>query len=472
MSQDYATFQQQQEEQQREQDDLFMLDDTDSSIDSPTIVPLPSASEPRSIGKAGGSRLLSWFIRLVILTVIVAGGYMAWMNPNVRGYFASDKKTNTEYLLDKATRGPFRITVVERGQLDSMKNVTMVNRVQGSTTIIEIVPEGTQVKEGDIVCVLDSAKLEDKRISQQINISSAEANLATATSNVQVQKVKNESDLAAATLKLDLAILDLRKYKEGEYLQLENDAKGAVTVAQLSLTKAEESYDFTKRLAKKGYKTQIEVEADRISVTEAKIKLSSAKEKLRLLQVFTKERTMKELIEKRRDSESDIKRITLSGQASLAQYQATLKSRELNYKVELADMERVEEQIAFCTMRAPQKGEVVYFEQSSRRGSESTIEEGTIVRERQSIIKLPDFTQMKVNARIHESRISLISEGMSVSIRVSSIHHKVFKGKVSFVSPVPTAGSWYRPDLKRVRNRSRNFRCQEGCKRLKARSHR
>ncbi len=447
MPQDYATFQQQ-KEKQREQDDLFTLDDTDSDIDSPTIVTLPGASEPRSFGVTSGSQMLKWFIRLTLLAGVIAGGFMAWNNPQVRGYFASDKAANTEYLLDKATRGPFRITVVERGQLDSMKNVTLVNQVQGSTTIISIVPEGTPVKEGDIVCVLDSSKWIDKQTSQKINISAAKANLETALRNVEIQIVKNESDLAAAQLKLDLADLDLRKYKEGEYLQLENEGKGAVTVAQLALTKAEESYEFTKRLSKKGYKTQIEVEADRISVTEAKIKLRSAEEKLRLLKDFTKERTVKELEEKARDAKSDIKRITLSGQASLAQFKATLESRELNYQVEQDDMKRVKEQIALCTMRAPQKGEVVYFEQSSRRGSESTIEEGTVIRERQSIIKLPDFTQMKVNARIHESRISLVSEGMKVSIRIDAIPDQVFKGVVHSVSPVPVAGSWYRPDLK------------------------
>ncbi|VAX37860.1 hypothetical protein MNBD_PLANCTO02-2460, partial [hydrothermal vent metagenome] len=95
-----------------------------------------------------------------------------------------------------------------------------------------------------------------------------------------------------------------------------------------------------------------------------------------------------------------------------------------------------------------QKGEVVYFVKSSRRGAENAIEEGTIVRERQAIIKLPDFTQMKVNAKIHESRISLVKEGMPVAIRINALPDKKFKGVVHSISPVPVAASWMRPDLK------------------------
>ena len=447
MSQNFATLQEE-NDRQNKQDPFALEDDTDSNIESPTTLPLSATENAYASDGSSSSQLKKWLIRITLLSGLIVAGYFAATSTTVREMFASNKNANTKYNTDKATRGPFRITVVERGQLDSMNNATLTNQVRGTTTIIKIAAEGTPVKEGDIVCELDSSKLEDKKISQELSVSAAKANWNTASSNVQVQKLKNESDQFAAKLKLELADLDLKKYKEGEYLQQENESKGTVTVAQLSLTKAKESYEFTKRLAKKGYKTQIEVEADRIAVTEAQIKLDSAQGKLMLLQKFTYDRTIKELTEKARDAKSDLKRVILSGAASLAQYESTLASRELSYKVEVADMERVIEQIGFCTMRAPQDGEVVYVEQSSRRGSESSIEEGTSVRERQEIIKLPDFSKMKVNARIHESRISLVREGLQAAIRVDAVPGKVFKGVVSTVSPVPVAGSWFRPDLK------------------------
>ena len=70
------------------------------------------------------------------------------------------EKNETEGLITDACKiGPFEITVTERGTLDSMKNAVLSSKVEGATTIISIVPEGTTVKAGDLVCELDSSSL-------------------------------------------------------------------------------------------------------------------------------------------------------------------------------------------------------------------------------------------------------------------------------------------------------------------------
>jgi len=164
--------------------------------------------------------------------------------------------------------------------------------------------------------------------------------------------------------------------------------------------------------------------------------------------MYTYFRTIKELEDKARDAKSDLARILLSNAASLSQYEADFEARKLNYKVELSDLERVREQISFCTIRAPQAGEVVYATQSSRRSESIVIEEGATVRERQSIINLPDFTQMKVDTRIHESRISLVREGLPATIKIAAIPDKVFTGYIDSVSAVPVSASFFQPDLR------------------------
>jgi multidrug resistance efflux pump len=47
--------------------------------------------------------------------------------------------------------------VLERGNLESSANVTVTCKVEGSTTIIKIVEEGTAVKKGDLLFELDSS---------------------------------------------------------------------------------------------------------------------------------------------------------------------------------------------------------------------------------------------------------------------------------------------------------------------------
>ena len=129
-------------------------------------------------------------------------------------------------------------------------------------------------------------------------------------------------------------------------------------------------------------------------------------------------------------------------------FEADLQAAILTQAVEKEKLERYRRQIAASRILAPQAGEVVYSTEESNRSGTNQIAEGASIRERQTIIKLPDLNQMKVDMRVHESLISRIREGLSARVRVDAMPGKVFAGKVQNVSSVPVAGSWYRPDLK------------------------
>jgi hypothetical protein len=56
---------------------------------------------------------------------------------------------------------------------------------------------------------------------------------------------------------------------------------------------------------------------------------------------------------------------------------------------------------------------------------------------------------MKVNARVHESRISLIRVGLPVTVKVDAFPDETFRGQVSSVASVPSStGSSYMRDIK------------------------
>ena len=67
-------------------------------------------------------------------------------------------------LVHTASIRTVRDTVVERGSIESQQTVEGKNRLPGETKIIFIVPEGTNVKTGDVVVRLDSEMI-DKAIN-------------------------------------------------------------------------------------------------------------------------------------------------------------------------------------------------------------------------------------------------------------------------------------------------------------------
>src|SRR5205085_6555318 len=99
------------------------------------------------------------------------------------------------------------------------RNAFLTSKVEGTTTIISIVPEGTAVKKDDLVIELDSSALVDKERQQDIAVTQAESAKQTAEKDVEIQTTQNDSDIAAAKLKLQLAEIDLRKFEEGDSKQ-------------------------------------------------------------------------------------------------------------------------------------------------------------------------------------------------------------------------------------------------------------
>lgn len=369
----------------------------------------------------------------------------------VNSWMPGQERIPADLLLKGINRSRFRITINEKGYLNSQKNETLSSLVPGSTTIISIVPEGKFVQKGDIVCELDSSALEEKARQQEIDMTKAESAMSAARENVEIQINQNASDIAIATLALELAALDLQKYLEGELPQQRNSILGQIRLKEETLARKRESYEFTKRMAKKGYRSLSDLEAERIAVTQAEIELKVEQENLRVLENFTSKRDIAQLKSDATEFERELERVKKKADAALSKAQSEYEACKLTLQVEKEKYQEWLTQIGNCKLRASQNGEVVYANQNSsnRRGNnEPDIYEGATVRERQAIINIPDNSRMKIDARIHESMISKLRVGQPVLIRADAQPGEVYHGVVSDISSVPLSGSFPNFDLK------------------------
>lgn len=386
---------------------------------------------------------------VIFLIVLIAAGAVGWASFSGRLPFR--KTQSIKYVTEKVKKGPLEISITERGSLDSAANVTLVSKVEGTTTIIKIIEEGTTAKKDQVLVELDSSKLRDSETQQRIVVEQADAALKQAIEKRAIQITQNDSDINAAKLKWDLAILDLKQYEDGDYKSQLSDLQGKKTLAQEELKRAQESYDFSKESAKKGYVTQSALEASRISVLQKNLALKVAELSVDVLENYTFQRQIVEKKANKIEFEKELERVGRKAKAAMAQADADLSACRLTAEVESSKLEKLRTQIANCKIIAPQDGEVVYANmQSDRRGGSdaATIQEGAQVRERQAIINLPDFSKMQVNAKVHESRIGFISEGLKCIVRTEAAQGEEFNGVIHSVSSVPLSGSWPNRDLK------------------------
>jgi multidrug resistance efflux pump len=319
-------------------------------------------------------------------------------------------------IMHKVERSDFIHDITERGELESAENLEIRCEVksQGSsgTSILEIVPEGTVVQAGDILVKLDASWLENDRTRQQIAVANSEA---------EVIKARTAYETAQVALK---------EYMEGTFRQSLELAQSEIYQMEENLRRAKEYVAYSEVLANKGYITESQLKADCFAAQKAEKDLDAAKMKRDVLTNFTRERMKKQL-------EADI-------EATEARLKAQLHSNEL----ELGKLADIESQLERCTIRAPSAGQVVYANVGSLYGQAIIIEPGTMVRERQEIIHLPDHTKMQVKAKINEGKVSLVVPGMSAVVRLDAFPEIELEGVVERVNEYPVPTNRYTSSIK------------------------
>ena len=139
--------------------------------------------------------------RWVALLAIIAAatGVSAW-------YFAPAGKTDDSAIIARVKKGDFHVVVTSAGELRAKKFVQVqgpLNMQQAEiwqTKISSLVPEGTVVKEGDVVAELDRSGIAAKL---------AEISLALQKAEAQLTQAQLDSTLNLATAREDMKTMEL-----------------------------------------------------------------------------------------------------------------------------------------------------------------------------------------------------------------------------------------------------------------------
>ena len=110
----------------------------------------------------------------------------------------------------------------------------------------------------------------------------------------------------------------------------------------------------------------------------------------------------------------------------------------------------VQDQLEKCALGAKKSGLVVYGggRDDYYYGNQEPIREGATVRERQTIITIPDMKRMSVDVKIHESYIKKISKGQKARITVDAFPDQPLTGEITKVAVLPDSQNrWMNPDM-------------------------
>ncbi len=397
--------------------------------------------------KRSGISSLAVVLALVALAAVVGYGVTQ------RGWFSPPKTEKVEG--QSVQRGPLRISVIERGNLKAADAVSIKNELEGNSTILFLVAEGTVVEKGQLLCELDASQLTDKRLAQEISLRNADAAFVKSQKNYEIQKSQNDSDIKKAEQKLLFSEKDLEKFEaaQGERTNQLAKADEQITLAEEQHKQAESKLNWSKQLYEKGFLTKTELDADDLAMKRAGIQLDAATREKQLLDKYQLERTKIELQSGLEEGKRELDRVQLQALARIVDFESDMRTKEAQFKLEQEKLEKLENQIAKAKIIAPRNGMVVYAQQEQNRMGQSTpIQEGSQVRERQEILTIPNASGMIAQASVHESQLKQVAVGQACVVKIDAVGAKEFHGRVSYVAVLPDQNSyWSNPNTRLYR---------------------
>jgi HlyD family secretion protein len=374
----------------------------------------------------------------------------------------------------EVARGPLVVSVTESGTIQAAHQEILRSELEGRPTILTLVPEGKQVKAGELLVELDVSALVDEQVEDEIEVMTAEAELVRFQENLAVVENQAKADVKQAELDFLFAGQDLKKYKEGDHLLALREADVKITIADEELKRAETKLEGSTKLRENKFISESEFESDRLAEQKAKLNLELAEREMTLLKEYEYNRQIDQLESDLEQADLALERAKRKQAADLAEARADLKARESRLAQEKDQLADVMDQISKAKIYAPRAGLVVYATSAGDggwRGNNEPLEEGREVREREELIYLPTANEMVAETKIHESSLEKVRLGLPVRITVDALPGKSFWGEVTRIAPLPDASSrWLNPDLKvyntsiRVNGSSEGLRTGMSCR--------
>ncbi|MDB9968687.1 HlyD family efflux transporter periplasmic adaptor subunit [Gammaproteobacteria bacterium] len=282
----------------------------------------------------------------------------------------------------------------------------------------------------------------------------APASISSRTLDAEPNLLMDDSYMAIRD-KLDFTqYADINMLEDGEAKQQLRSLQDDLQVAQEELLLSRDRIAGQRRLESRGFITPTELEAEELNLNKANNKMEQEETSLKLYIQYTFPKDAEEKLSDYENAVMSYQRQVKENVAEKAQEAARYSSAERKFNLERVKLADVNEQIDLATIIARRPGLVVYgaADQNSMRfrsNSQEAIQEGATVRERQSILTIPDMREMAVKVNIHESAVQRVAVGQLVKVSVDAFPDEQLTGVVIKVAVVAdSANSFMNPDLK------------------------
>lgn len=355
----------------------------------------------------------SWtpvILGILVLGITGAGGYWGWHLLNAPQ--GPPKNLETQAL----TRGDVVLTFVEKGELEAARNTEIICQVRASgrgnsaaSSIKWVIDDGSRVKKGDQLMLLEDASLREQLNNQHIMVEEKNDLYEQAKANLKIVENENKSAELTAINNYKIAEIDLEKFRKAERQQKQFDIDSRIKLATADLIQWRDKLGWSNRMFVRGYLSANQKLNDETRLDQANVNLDKLQKEFDTLK-FDNQRQELDLLNKLEQAKLQMEIAKENSESKRAQGQAKLTSADLILKQESQKRDDLEMDLRNCKIYAPHDGMVIYFiSESSRFGGSSQtspIEVGSPVKEGQKLMRIPNLNRMIAKVKVHESIVT------------------------------------------------------------------
>ena len=291
------------------------------------------------------------------------------------------------------------------GVLKPVQSITYRSPLGGrETEIVELVPEGTRVGEGDLLVRLDTTELrrEVERARQDVRQSEMD---------VQVAQIERQEAEAA-----------LRSIAEGEGALGVEETRTRLQLLEKKAERLREEYAGLKPLLDRGFITRDELKRTADALDQAEEEVALARKRAAIAIGLT--------------HPHDAQR----AQLLLAQKRSQLENARVRAQEAARRLKLLVDQLENCSIYAKRPGLVVY-EEFLNAGPRRKIRVGDRVTGSQGLVTIPEVNRMTVEASVTEADVRRVRPGQAAIVRLEAFPDLRLAGAIARVGTLARAAA-------------------------------
>ncbi|MFM9958931.1 MAG: HlyD family efflux transporter periplasmic adaptor subunit [Phycisphaerales bacterium] len=386
-------------------------------------MPTPNASR-----KPRGFSLTKLVVGVVVVAAIGGGTYLA---------FGRSRETTNHSAAEIATASvsSFDIVLTANGELAAKKQTELRNELEMESSIAEIIDEGKTVPKDEVLVRLNSEELEKQLDAETLELTGATSEAVSAQKSYEIQEIENDAAMNKAKVTLELAQLELKKW-QGENAAKLQELQLDLEAATKDHERADEKYEKAIALHERQFLSTDQLKQDEVTRIQAESKLKTATTALDVHKQFTQVKERRKIESDISEAIAEVERLIRKNESELSSKKAALDRAVAEKAQRERQVDKLKKQIEKTVIKAPTDGLVVYsssIQPSWQWNNQGPMAIGRKVYPNETIIVLPDTSEMLAQIKVHESLVSRIKPGMKATVKIDAAQGRTFDGVVDSI---------------------------------------